>query len=52
MNPLASILDKDKLIGPNFLEWRRKLKIVLDYERLSYILDTVDPDPVNDDTTE
>ena len=50
MNPLASIFDKDKLTGPNFLEWCCKLMIVLDYKRLSYILNTVGPDPVNDNT--
>ena len=51
MNPLASILDKDKLTGPNFLDWRRKLKIVLDYERLYYVLDMIDPDPIDNDSS-
>ena len=50
MTPLTSILDKDKLTRPNFLEWCRKLKIVLDYEHLRNSFDTVVPDPVNDDT--
>ena len=35
---LCSLLDSDKLIGPNFDSWYQKLKIVLEHERILYIL--------------
>ncbi|XP_017970422.1 PREDICTED: uncharacterized protein LOC108660675 [Theobroma cacao] len=40
---LRSILDANKLIGPNFLDWFRNLKIVLKQEKKSYVLDTSIP---------
>ena len=36
---LRSILEKDKLIGTNFLDWFRNLRIVLKQERKLYVLD-------------
>ncbi|XP_055962320.1 uncharacterized protein LOC126687666 [Mercurialis annua] len=36
---VRSILEKDKLNGTNFLDWCRKLRIVLRQERKEYILD-------------
>ena len=36
---LRSILDTNKLIGPNFLDWLRNLRIVLKAERINYALD-------------
>ena len=38
---LRSLLDSDKLIGPNFDSWYRKLKIVLEHEQILYVL--IDP---------
>ena len=35
---LHSLLDSDKLTRPNFNSWYRKLKIVLEYEKILYIL--------------
>ena len=35
---LRTLLDSDRLIGSNFDSWYRKLKIVLEYERILYIL--------------
>ena len=35
---LRSLLDSDKLMGLNFDSWYRKLKIVLEYERILYVL--------------
>ena len=35
---LRSLLDSDKLTGPNFDSWYRKLKIVLEHERILYVL--------------
>ncbi|KAJ9548286.1 hypothetical protein OSB04_020829 [Centaurea solstitialis] len=36
---LHSILEKDKLTSPNFLDWERNLMIVLRYERKWYVLE-------------
>ncbi|KAJ9551125.1 hypothetical protein OSB04_015170 [Centaurea solstitialis] len=39
-NPtLLSILSKDKLTGPNYLDWIRALRIALRYEDKEYLLD-------------
>ena len=40
---LRSLLDNDKLMGPNFDSWYRKLKIVLEHERILYVV--TDPAP-------
>ena len=40
---LRSLLDNDKLVGPNFGSWYRKLKIVLEHERILYVI--MDPAP-------
>ena len=49
---LRSILDTNKLTGPNYMDWLRNLKIVLSSEKLSYILDTPGLNPLGDDATE
>ena len=49
---LREILDSNKLISPNYVDWLRNLKIVLTQEKLSYILDIPEPQEVGDDTTE
>ena len=49
---LRSILDTNKLTGTNYVDWLRNLKIVLSQEKLSYILDTPDIEPVGEDATE
>ena len=36
---LRSILEKDKLTGPNFLDWEHNLRIVLRHERKWYVLE-------------
>ena len=40
---LRSILDANKLTGPNYTDWLRKLRIVLTAEKLSYILNSPIP---------
>ena len=35
---LCSLLDNDKFIGPNFDSWYQKLKIILEHERILYVL--------------
>ena len=49
---LRSILDTNKLTGPNYVDWLRNLKIVLNSEKLSYILDTPSLDALGEDATE
>ncbi|XP_073024346.1 uncharacterized protein [Primulina eburnea] len=38
-NPLLIILDPNKLTGPNYHDWFRNLKIVLNSKRIAYVLD-------------
>ena len=49
---LQKILDSNKLIDPNYVDWLRNLKIVLTQEKLSYIFDISEPQEDRDDTTE
>ena len=49
---LWKILDFNKLIDPNYVDWLRNLKIVLTQEKLSYILDVSEPQEVGDDAIE
>ena len=41
---LHMLLDSDKLIEPNFDSWYRKLKIILEHERILYILTDQGPE--------
>ena len=40
---LRSLLDNDKLMGPNFDSWYQKLKIILQHEWIFYVV--TDPAP-------
>ena len=42
-NPLVRILETNRLVGLNFKDWLRNFKIVLSYEKLSYVLDQEPP---------
>ncbi|XP_073153754.1 uncharacterized protein [Henckelia pumila] len=42
-NPLFIILDQNKLTGPNYNDWLRNLKIVLNSERIAYVLEKKPP---------
>ncbi|XP_075499127.1 uncharacterized protein LOC142537501 [Primulina tabacum] len=42
-NQLSIILDQNKLTGPNYDDWFRNLKIVLNSERIAYVLDKKPP---------
>ncbi|XP_073051280.1 uncharacterized protein [Primulina eburnea] len=42
-NPLSIIYDQNKLTGPNYHDWFRNLKIVLNSERIAYVLDNKPP---------
>ena len=49
---LYDILDANKLIEPNNIDWLRNLRIVLIQKKISYILDTSDPGLIRDDAIE
>ena len=51
-NPLCSIMDVNKITGPNFTDWFRNLKIVLRCEKLAYVLDVDDPNEPAANTSE
>ncbi|XP_073033742.1 uncharacterized protein [Primulina eburnea] len=42
-NPLSVILHQYKLTGPNYLDWLRNFKIVLNYDKIPYVLKKVPP---------
>src|SRR5262249_21720945 len=43
---LRSILEANRLTGPNFIDWLRNLRIVLRSEKISYVLDgPIPPEP-------
>ncbi len=44
-NILASILDHNRLTGPNLFDWLRNLKLVLNLEHIGYVLDANVPGP-------
>ena len=39
LNPLRSILDANKLTGPNYSDWLRNLKIIFRSEHIAYVLE-------------
>ena len=49
---LRSILDTNKLTGPNYVDWLRNLKIVLNQENLSYIIESPEPKKLGDKATD
>ncbi|KAJ8753276.1 hypothetical protein K2173_019675 [Erythroxylum novogranatense] len=52
MNPLTLLLTNNKLEnGDKFNEWRRNLDIVLQYERISWVLTENEPTPLSGDAT-
>ena len=46
---LLSILSKEKLTGPNYMDYLRNLKMTLRYENKQYVLDNQVPD-INKET--
>ena len=39
-NPLAKILDGNRLSGPNYVDWKRNLIIVLTANKIAHVLNT------------
>ena len=48
---LRGILDANKLIGPNYIDWLRNLRIVLTQKKVSYILDTPTPNTIEENAS-
>ena len=38
-NPLCGIMDAKSVTGPNFTDWLRNLKILLESKRIAYVLE-------------
>ena len=49
---LRDILDANKLTEPNYVDWLRNLRIILNQEKVSYIIDSSGPDVIGDNATE
>ncbi len=45
-NILTSILDCNRLTGPNLSDWLRNLQLVLNLEHIVYVLDSKVPGPL------
>ena len=50
-NSLSVILKTNKLIGSNYSDWLRNLKIVLDSDKRTYVLNQSPLDTIPDDAT-
>ncbi|GJU69876.1 hypothetical protein Tco_1256135 [Tanacetum coccineum] len=48
---LLSVLRKERLTGPNYMDWMRNLRFTLRYENKEYVLDEKIP-TINDDSTQ
>ena len=42
-NPLSAILKENKLTGPNYIDWKRNLYLVLIAEEYKFVLTDVYP---------
>ncbi|XP_022861660.1 uncharacterized protein LOC111382031, partial [Olea europaea var. sylvestris] len=52
LHPLSVILNKNQLVGENYVDWKRNLNIVLTAEKYKYVLDEICPEAPKDDSTE
>ena len=51
-NPLSRLMDRNILNGPNFSDWLRNLKLVLNMEKIAYCLDKSPPVALPDGSSE
>ena len=49
-NPLFIILKENELTGPNYIDWKRNLNLVLTAEEYKYVLTDVCPLPPDSDS--
>ncbi|XP_022841875.1 uncharacterized protein LOC111365550 [Olea europaea var. sylvestris] len=52
LNPLSVILNKNQLVGENYVNWKKNLNIVLTAEKHKIVLDEVCPETPKDDSKE
>ena len=50
-NPLSVILKENKLTGPNYIDWKRNLNLVLSSEEYKFVLIDVCPPPPDSDSS-
>ena len=50
-NPLFVILKENKLTGPNYIDWKRNLNLVLTAEEYKFVLTDVCPPPPDSDSS-
>ena len=50
-NPLSIILQQNRLTGPNYIDWKRNLDIVLTAESYKFVLTEACPDAPDGDST-
>ena len=50
-NPLFVILKENKLTGPNYIDWKRNLNLVLTVEEYKFVLTDVCPPPLDSDSS-
>ena len=50
-NPLFVILKENKLTGPNYIDWKRNLNLVLIAEEYKFVLTDVSPPPPDSDSS-
>ncbi|KAL6339057.1 hypothetical protein AAG906_024208 [Vitis piasezkii] len=51
-NPLANILTQNKLEGPNYVDWKRNLDILLTAEEYKFVLNEVCPEKPGESATQ
>nr|XP_016514473.1 PREDICTED: uncharacterized protein LOC107831238 [Nicotiana tabacum] len=51
-NPLTSILNQNKLEGPNYVDWKRNLDIVLTAESYKFVITEECPEKPDEDATD
>ncbi|XP_075091523.1 uncharacterized protein LOC142171728 [Nicotiana tabacum] len=51
-NPLTTILTQNKLEGPNYVDWKQRLDIVLIVEDYKFVLDEVCPEKLGEVSTD
>ena len=49
---VRGILDVNKLIGSNYVDWLRNLRIILIQKKVTYVLDTRAPHSINENAFE
>ena len=50
-NPLSVILKENKFTGPNYIDWKRNLNLVLTIEEYKFVLTNVCPPPLDSDSS-